>query len=134
MENDILKREIDSAHLSANDALKKKNFELYAEHFSNDLKYKQLNGRTIDKKKLMSDIAVYFDRILKFSSDYKRISFQVVDDKIIERLTQKSHVAIKVFIFFSKKWTVEREGIYEWKKKNEQWEITSVEIVNEKVY
>ena len=65
--SDNLKREIDTIHLSANNALRNKNFEWYAQHFSNDLKYKQLDGRTIDKKKLISDIAVYFDRILKFS-------------------------------------------------------------------
>ena len=134
MENDILIKEIDSAHFSANDALKNKNFESYAQHFSESLKYKQINGRTIDKKKLISDIAIYFDRIIKFSSDYKRTDFEVLYDKIIERLIQKSEVAIRIFIFFSKKWTVEREGIYEWKKYDNQWKITSVEIINEKVY
>lgn len=130
MESEKLLREIDSAHVSANDALKNKNFESYAEHFSNDLKYKQLNGLTIDKKKLMRDVALYFNRILNFSGDYERISFDIVNDKIIERLIQKTHVAIKVFIFFSKNWTIEREGIYEWEKKSQKWEITNVEIIS----
>lgn len=134
MENDILISEIDSVHLSANDALKKKDFESYAEHFSNDLEYKQLNGRTINKAKLVNDVAVYFNRVLNSSSDYQRIAFQVENDKIIERLVQKSQIAIKVFIFFSKKWTIEREGVYEWKKNYGKWEIIRVEIINEKVY
>ena len=134
MENDILIREIDGLHVSANEALKKKDFESYAGHFSKDLEYKQLNGRTINKTKLVNDIAVYFKRVLNSSSDYQRITFQIGNDKIIERLVQKSQIAIKVFFFFSKKWTIEREGIYEWKKNNNKWKIIRVEIIDEKVY
>ncbi|EOR95197.1 hypothetical protein ADIARSV_1685 [Arcticibacter svalbardensis MN12-7] len=134
MENDILLQEIDHAHLLAKEALKKKDFKSYAENFSNDLKYKQLNGLTINKTKLVNDIAVYFKRVISSSSDYKRITFQVVDDKIIERLVQKSQISLKIFIFFSKKWTIEREGIYEWEKNNGKWEIIRVEIIKEKVY
>jgi hypothetical protein len=133
MGNEELQREIDNAHKSANEALKNKNFELYAEHFSDNLKYTQLNGRTIDKKQLMNDTAVYFNRILSSSSDYQRISFEIGNETITERLIQKAQVAIKVFIFFSKKWTIEREGIYEWRKSDDKWEIINVKIISEKV-
>ena len=134
MEDDALIREIESAHLSANNALKKKDFASYAQHFSNDLKYRQLNGRTIDKKALMNDVALYFDRVVRSSSEYKRTSLQITDNRVTERLIQKSTVALRALVFFSKEWTVEREGIYEWKKDNGIWQIASVEILSEKVY
>lgn len=126
--------EIDAAHASANEALQQKDFAAYAQHFADDLSYTQLDGRTIDKTRLVRDISVYFNRIKKVTNAYDRISFEVLPDKITELLHQKSHIAIKVFVFFSKKWTVEREGIYEWKKNKDRWEISTVKILAEKVY
>ncbi len=133
-EDDHLLKEIDAAHASANEALQQKDFAAYAHHFADDLTYTQLDGRTIDKPKLVRDISVYFNRIKKVTNHYERISFEVAPEKITERLVQKSHIAIRIFIFFSKKWTVEREGIYEWRKNKERWEIYSVKILAEKVY
>lgn len=63
MEIDAVIKEIDHAHVSANDAMRKKDFASYADHFSNDLKYKQLDGRTIDRTALMGDVASYFGRV-----------------------------------------------------------------------
>lgn len=134
MENEVLIEEINSAHISANQDLRDKNFESYAGHFSNDLEYKQLNGRVINKKKLISDISFYFDRVVSSTSEYERLSFQVANDQISERLVQKSKIALRVFIFFSRKWTIEREAMYNWKKNNDKWEISRVEVINEKVY
>ena len=131
---DQLLKEIDAAHASANEALQQKDFAAYAQHFADDLTYTQLDGRTIDKPKLVRDISVYFNRIKNVTNHYERISFEVTPDKITERLIQKSHITIRVFIFFAKKWTVEREGIYEWRKSKERWEISSVKILAEKVY
>src|SRR5688572_29411734 len=108
--------EIDRAHASANLALKNKDFDAFIDHFSYNLKYKQLNGKTIDKRKVTTDTKKYFDRIQNYSSHYDRLNSFFDKGLFVEKLLQKSTVAMRVFIFFSKKWTVEREGIYKWEK------------------
>ena len=125
--------EIDNTHLAANLALKNKDFAAYIGHFSDDLKYKQLNGKTIDKRQLSNDTQRYFDRIKTYTGAYDRLNYSVDNDLFIEKISQRVTVTIGVFIFFSKKWTVEREGIYKWKKINGKWEILDVEITSEKL-
>ena len=125
--------EIDSAHFAANLALKNQDFDRYIGHFSDNLKYKQLNGFTIDKETLAKDTRKYFDRIKNYTNDYERQNFSIDKNLFIEKLNQKATVIIRVFIFLSKKWIVEREGIYKWEKFNGHWKIVDVEVISEKV-
>lgn len=126
--------EIDKAHKEANQALKNKDFTTYARAFSNNLRYKQLNGAIIGKEQLTKSIKTYFSRIQEFSSDYERKEFKVINEaQVVEKLIQHSKVSIRIFIFFSKKWNIEREGIYEWEKTNNLWKIVRVTIINESV-
>ena len=126
-------REIDNTHLAANLALKNKDFDAYIGYFSDDLKYKQLNGKIIDKRQLSNDTQRYFDRIKSYSGTYDRLNSSVDNDLFIEKIIQKATVTIRIFIFFSKKWTVEREGTYKWEKVNGKWKILNVEITSEKL-
>ena len=58
-----------------------------------------------------------------------------LDNEIFtEILVQKATVSIKVFIFFSKRWAVKRQGIYRWRKENWEWKIFDVEVTKEEVY
>jgi hypothetical protein len=125
--------EIDNSHLMANLALKNKDFATYISVFSDDLKYKQMDGKAIDKRQLSKDTQKYFDRIKSYSGAYDRLNFLFENDLFIEKLAQKATVTIRIFLFFSKKWTVEREGIYKWKKVNNVWKISDVEIISEKL-
>ena len=125
--------EIDNAHSVANLAQKNKDFGAYISYFSNDLKYKQLNGKIIGRKQLLNDIQKYFDRVRSHISTYDRLSSSVNNDLFIEKIVQKATVTIRVFIFFSKTWTIEREGIYEWKKEDGIWKISNVEVISEKI-
>lgn len=130
--NELIK-EIDNVHKLVNDALKLKQFDRYIECFSDDLLYKQLNGKTIGKKQLVKDIRHYFGRIRKFSSTYEREDYSIENDRVIENIVQESNVSLRIFIFFSKNWTIEREGTYEWMKVNGSWKIFKVQILKEKV-
>jgi hypothetical protein len=133
MEINQIIAEIDTAHSAANLAQKNKDIGTYIGCFSNDLKYKQLNGKIIDKKQLLQDVQSYFDRVRSHISTYDRVSSSVGSDLFIEKIVQKAIVTISVFIFFSKTWTVEREGIYEWKKEDGHWKISTVEVTSEKI-
>ena len=134
MNNSELINEIDAAHKVSNNALKQRDFDNYISVFADRLAYQQLNGEIIGKKQLVSDIKNYFNRITSYSSEYKRIDFSSENNKVIEKIIQQAKATIRVFIFFSKSWTVEREGIYEWEKINNAWKIVKVEIVKEKVF
>jgi len=126
-------KEIDSAHKAANNAQQDKNFDLYMTFFTDDLQYKQLNGKTIGKKQLANDVKSYFNRVKSLSGSYHRNEINAAAGKITERLIQHSQVSIRVFIFFSKKWTIERDGIYEWIRVNGKWKICRVEVLGEKI-
>ena len=125
--------EVDKTHLAANLALRNRDIDTYIGYFSDDLKYKQLNGKTIDKNQLSNDTKRYFYRIKSFDSMYNRLSSSFENDLFIEKLVQKAAVTVRVFIFFSKKWAIEREGTYKWKKVNGDWQISDVEVTNEKI-
>ena len=134
MIDETLIKEIDNAHKAANNAQRNKNFDLYMNVFTDDLLYKQLNGKTIGKEHLANNVKSYFNRVKSLSGGYHRKEINAAGGKITERLIQYSQVSIRVFIFFSKKWTVEREGIYEWIRVNGKWKICSVEVLAEKTF
>jgi len=134
MIDETLIKEIDKAHFASNEAQLDKDFDLYMSIFSAELQYKQLNGKTIEKKQLANNVKSYFDRVKSLSSSYQRTEIDFTDGKITETLIQYSEVSLRIFIFFSKKWTVEREGIYEWIKEKDQWRIGRVEVLEEKIF
>lgn len=134
MDNEKILEEIDKMHHLANESLSQKKFDSYINLFSANLKYKQINGITRDKTQLAKDTALYFSRLKTSTSQYERQSYSINENKFTENLIQKASASIRVFIFFTKKWTVEREGIYQWSKHEGIWKIEEVEILSEKVY
>ncbi len=134
MADSQLINEIDAIHTVANDALRQKDLHAYIAVFADKLACKQLNGKIIGKRQLIKDIKFYFTRIKNYKSEYERKDFSAGDDIITERLIQKAIVSIRVFIFFSKSWTIEREGVYEWEKIDGTWKIVKVEIIKEKTF
>jgi hypothetical protein len=133
MKDSELLKEIEDVHIASYEAMKNNKLETYIEFFTDDLQYKQLNGKIIGKAQLAKDIQIYFNRIRSFSGRYERKEITIDKDRIVEKLIQHSKVSLRIFIFFSKNWTIEREGIYEWLKVNGSWKIYKVEILKEKV-
>jgi hypothetical protein len=134
MEKEKIIKEIDEMHKFSSETLGQKRFDTYINIFSDNLTYKQLNGRIIDKKQLARDTALYFSRLKNSNSQYERTDFSIHGNRFTESLIQKATTSIKVFFFFTKKWTVERVGIYVWIKTDDNWKIEKVEILNEKIY
>src|ERR1700733_13335522 len=94
---ELLLAEIDNSHSIANDALKNRMFENYIDVFGDDLKYKQLDGKIIDKARLSTDIKFYFNRVINYTSSFDRLSFMIEKDVIIEELIQHASISLKVF-------------------------------------
>ena len=126
--------EIDKIHLLSSEAIEQKQFDDYINIFSEKLTYKQFNGKIIDKKQLTKDTIVYFSRLKTLKSKYERKNYSIEGNRFTENLIQQATVSITVFFFFTKKWTIEREGTYEWNKTEDNWKIEKVEILKEKVY
>jgi hypothetical protein len=134
MNNEMILREIDEMHQFSNEVLGQKRFDDYINIFSDNLSYKQLNGKIINKKQLAKDTAFYLNRLKTSKSQYERKNYSIDGNRFTENLIQKATTSIKVFFFFTRNWTVERVGIYEWIKTEDNWKIEKVEILNEKVY
>ncbi|TPN81677.1 hypothetical protein [Aquimarina algicola] len=133
MDYKVLK-EIDNIHQMANEALAKKQFDTYMNIFSDTLEYKQFDGSVIDKDTLSHNTLSYFGRIKNVHSQYDRVHYSVEEHIFTENIIQKARVSIKVFIFFIKTFTVEREGNYIWRKKENTWKIEHVEIFSEHIF
>ncbi len=124
---------VDNLHIKANQDIKNKNLDEYMSIFSDDLNYTQLNGKTINKKRLIHDQRNYWSRILEVNSKYERLDCKFEHDLFTENLTQIGTVWIRVCIFFRKKWTYRRKGKYVWRQINGHWKICQVEILEEKI-
>ncbi len=131
---DNVLREIDEIHQISNEALKDKRFEAYLNVFTDNLIYKQLNGKSIGKMQLRKDTAFYFSRLVRHNTSYVRNDFSIEGIKFTENLTQKATASIRVFYFFTKNWTIEREGIYHWINIENNWKIEKVEVLRERIH
>lgn len=127
-------KEIDKIHQFSYEAIEQKRFDDYITIFSEKLTYKQGNGKIIDKKQITKDTKVYFNRLKTVKSKYQRKDYSIEGNRFTEHLIQKTTVSIKVFFFFTKKWTIEREATYKWYKIEDNWKIEKVDIFKENVY
>jgi hypothetical protein len=113
-------------------ALKRKDINEYLNIFSEDLKYTQLNGKTIGKKQLTNNTKSYFNRVHSVFTKYEVISKEFNEEEYIEELTQETSVLIRGFIFLLFEWKVNRKAIYTWQNIKNNWRITSVKVLSEK--
>jgi hypothetical protein len=134
MDTEMVLKEINEMHQFSNEALRQKRFDAYINIFNDNLTFKQLNGKIIDKKQLAKDTAFYFSRLKSSTSNYERRDYSIDGNRFKENLIQKATASIKVFFFFTKIWRVERVGTYEWIKTEGNWKIERDEILKEKVY
>ena len=102
MEITLIISEIENAHSVANLSLQNKDFASYMGNFSDKLKYKHINSKTIDKNQLAKDTQQYFNRIQGCRTNYDRLNFSLDIDLFTETLVQRATVSLKVFIFFQR--------------------------------
>lgn len=82
----------------------------------------------------MRDQKKYFSRLVDVKSEYKMLSFERKEDLLEETIEQNTELAIRVFIFFKKKWKVKRRGIYSWTLLGgDELKIRKVKILEENV-
>ena len=102
---------VDDLHTKANQDIKNKSLGEYMSVFSEDLRYTQVNGKTINKKKLTEDQRKFWSRIIELNSKVERLDCHYDGDLFTETLTQIATVSIRVFIFFRKNVVLQHQAL-----------------------
>lgn len=134
LSDDALIAELDETHATAKRAFVAKDIAAYQDCFTSDLQYTQPDGRVIGRGQLMSDVRKQFARVHSCSTEYHRQSFsRHSDHRVTELLSQSAWIELRVFVFFTKRWQVERKGEYTLRKDGERWRIEKVVVLSEDI-
>ncbi len=125
--------ELDAAHRKAKLAFICKDLSTYMSLFSVDLRYRQLDGKVINRARLERDIQAQFSRLSAATSAFDREQIEIVDGKAIEILRQTASARATSFFVLHRTWDISRRGRYVWKLDDGQWVIQEVEVIEETV-
>ncbi len=129
-----LTADLDAAHAAAIDAFSEKDVSAYRDCFTPDVEYTQADGRVIGRDQLMRDVQAQFNRVHSLGTSYSRQSLtKHSDDRVTETLTQSAWIKLRVFVFFTIHWSVERSGDYSWRKVDGLWKLERVIVRSENV-
>lgn len=125
--------ELDEMHAQLVDALARKDRRAYRALFSPGLTYRHLDGRVIDRDRLMREVAGQFRYYRRYQWSIVRESIELDDGKAIEILAGSGQVVVSGFFIVHRIWRLARKGRYTWKKEDGQWRITEVEVLEERI-
>jgi hypothetical protein len=97
MPNDSIEQELDERHAAARDAFLKRDLNAYRAIFSASLRYRQANGKVIDRNRLMRDVASQFRQLSSVQSSFVREQLSVTGNEATETLEQSATVAATAF-------------------------------------
>lgn len=125
--------ELDAMHDRARRALASRDLPAYRDLMAPDLKYRQVDGRTLDRDRLMRDVAAQFRRLDRLESSFSREHIEIGEERATETLTQSGSVGVSVFLVVHRTWDFTRKGRYTWRKSQGRWSIEEVEVLEEQV-
>ncbi len=125
--------ELDDAHGEAKAAFNRKDLRAYMSLFSPDLRYRQFDGRVIDRDRLTQDVQAQFSRLGATSGTFVREKIELADGKAIEILCQTASACATAFFVLHRIWDVSRRGRYVWKLYDGRWVIEDVEVLEERI-
>lgn len=125
--------ELDAMHAKAKAAFERRDIAAYRELFAPALTYRQADGRTIDRDRLMSDVHVQFRRFSWVRSSFVREHIEVKVERVTEILIQTGSVGATAFLVVHRTWELVRRGRYIWGKQGGRWMIEAVEVLEESV-
>src|SRR5438034_2560072 len=97
-------------HARAKSAFESRDLAVYRDMFAPVLKYHQPDGRTIDRDRLMRDVAAQFHRLSRFQSSFVRDHIEFGEDRATEILTQTGSVGATAFLIVHRTWNFTRKG------------------------
>lgn len=83
----------------------------------------------------MRDVRNQMSGLRSARMEYERRSFKrIAENRVTEVVSQRAWVDFKVFLFFTKRWSLEREGAYTWVRSEDgRWRIEKAVVRSEAV-
>ncbi|WP_442679898.1 hypothetical protein ACSBM8_01425 [Sphingomonas sp. ASY06-1R] len=128
-----IEQALDRRHATAQRAFAERDIAAYRDMFGSALQYRQIDGVTIDRTRLMRDVAAQFAKIRRAESRFTRERLDVAGDDVRETLIQTAVVEVAAFGFLRRVWQIERRGDYVWAMEEGDWRIVRVTILEEDV-
>jgi hypothetical protein len=128
-----IEQALDRRHAAAQIAFANKDIAAYHDLFGVTLRYRQIDGVTIDRAQLMRDVGTQFRKIMRAESHFTREALHVAGDDVRETLRQTAIVEIPAFGFLRRIWRIERRGDYTWAREAGIWRIVRVDVLSEDV-
>jgi hypothetical protein len=125
--------ELDGVHGIARAAFSRRDFGAYMSLFSPDLRYRQSDGKVIDRDRLRRDVQAQFCRLGAASSTFVREKIEFADGKAIEILCQTASARATAFFVLHRTWDISRRGRYVWRLDAGRWVIEDVEVLEEEI-
>ena len=101
--------------------------------FAPDLRYRQSDGKVIDRNRLKRDVRSQFSRLSAASSHHVREQIELAGGKAIELLCQTASARTTLFFVVHRIWDISRRGRYVWRRDDGRWVIEDVEVLEEQI-
>jgi ketosteroid isomerase-like protein len=129
-----LAAELDAAHARAQHAFSTKDLAAYMAMFAPDLRYTQLNGKTIGRDELARDVTHQLRTVRSAESSFSRASLEPSDSGAVEVVVQNITADVDAFWgLVHRHWQMQRKGRYVWKKTDNVWQIAEVRVLEERI-
>jgi len=124
---------LDARHAEAAAAFARRDIEAYRDLFSASLRYRQADGRVVDRDRLMADVRAQFGRLDWAESRYTREALEVEGSRAAETLLQTASGGTSAFGILHRIWRLTRRGRYLWSMEDGRWKILDVHVLSEEV-
>jgi hypothetical protein len=126
--------ELDAKYAQARAAFERRDLAAYMSLFSSELRYRQSNGKVINRARLGEDVQAQFQHLTRVQSyDVRRERIELDGDKVIVTLCLIACVSTSAFFIVHRTWNLYRKGRYVWRKTEDGWQIDEVDILEETV-
>ena len=125
--------QIDRVRDKAQAAFIERDVDEYMRMFSPDVLYTQKNGHVLSYERLTSDVLQQLRAIPAIEISRSRESFEIVDGKFVEVMTQFTSISASALFLVTKTIEITRKGRYVWSKAGDRWRIIEVEILSDEV-
>ena len=124
---------LDERHAAIRDAFMRRDAAAYRAMFSAGLRYRQPDGRVIDRDQLMRDVAAQFRRLDQSDTSSVREALEVDGAEYTETVRQAGWATASAFGFIHRIWRVDRHARWTWAHEDGVWTIVRVEVLDERV-
>jgi hypothetical protein len=124
---------LNERHALIREAFLRRDLAAYRAMFSAALRFRQADGRVIDRDQLMRDVAAQFRRLGGSESNAVREALEADGAEYTETVRQTGRATASAFGFIHRMWQVDRHARWTWANEDGAWNIVRVEVLDERV-